>query len=234
MSTHIGAKKGEIAKIVFLSGCPLRAKYMAYRYLDNVKLVNTVRNELFYTGTYNGTPVTFGGSGMGMMSIAAYAHELFSEYGVDVIVRTGTAGGYLPEYEVGDVVIMNRAYADNRGLGELINAESTHVYYPDAEIVEKLEKSATELQIPYKTASIHSTDCFYAMRPLDETIQVTESQVIDCESYALFAVARHFGKSAATICQVSDNLVLNEFSSQLTREREFTDMYLIALNALVK
>ncbi|VEU77140.1 purine-nucleoside phosphorylase [Mycoplasmopsis columbina] len=230
MSTHIGAEKNQIANIVLLSGDPLRAKYMAYKYLDNVELVNSVRGELFFTGYFKGKKVTIGGSGMGMMSIGVYAHELYADYNVDLIIRLGSTGSYVDEINLFDVVIINRAYSDNVSIAQLTNNETTNEYFPDENASKLLKESAEELKIPYKEASVHSTDVFYAVRPLEETKKISQCQVVECESYALFAVAKKLNKKAATILQVSDSLAKMEFTDSLTRERKFTNMFEIALN----
>ncbi|WP_406616827.1 purine nucleoside phosphorylase DeoD-type [Mycoplasmopsis adleri] len=232
MSTHINAKKDEIARVCFLSGDPLRAKYMAHKYLKNVKEVSNVRNETYFTGEYNGIKVTFGGHGMGMFSIGAYAHELFTEYNVDVIIRLGATGSYYDEYNVMDTVIINRAFSDNFSVAELVNNEKTFEYFPSEEVTKKLIESAKELKIKAPVVSVHSTDVFYAVRPLEETKKITNCQVVEAESYILFAEAKRCNKKAATILQVSDSLAKMEFSDYKTRETGFTNMFEIALNAL--
>lgn len=115
-TSHISCTKGEIAKIVLLPGDPLRAKYMAEKFLDNYKLVSSVRNIYFYTGEYKGTKVTIGASGMGSASMGIYAYELFSVYDVDVIIRVGSTGSYIRELNTKDPVVVTRAYADGTWL----------------------------------------------------------------------------------------------------------------------
>lgn len=232
MSTHISAKKGEIARICFLSGDPLRSKFMAHKYLKNVKEVSSVRNENYYTGEYRGIKVTFGGHGMGMFSIGAYAHELYNEYGVDVIIRLGSTGSYYDEYNVMDTVIINRAFSDNISIAQLINKENTYEYFPDKGVTDELIKAAKKLNKKALVVSVHSTDVFYATRPLEETKKVSKCQVVEAESYALFAEAKRSNKKAATILQVSDSLAKMEFSDYKTRETGFTEMFEIALEAL--
>ena len=102
MTAHISAKKGEIAKIVLMPGDPLRAKHIADNMLDDVKLVSSVRNAFYFTGTYKGVPVTIGASGMGCPSIGIYSYELYTEYDVECIIRIGTAGAYEPSTKVYD------------------------------------------------------------------------------------------------------------------------------------
>ena len=232
MSTHISAKKGEIAKIVFLAGDPLRAKFMAKKYLSNVKEVSSVRNENYYTGEYKGHKVTFGSSGMGQFSISTYAHELYNDYDVDVIIRTGSTGAYIKDLDVMRVVIINRAYSDNTSVAQLINNESVNEYYPDKEITNKLIASAKKLHKNAYVTSVHSTDVFYGVRPLEKTIKVTGSEVIEAESFALYAEAKRSNKKAATILQVSDNIPNLVFTDSKTRETKFTDMFEVTLDAM--
>ena len=114
MSTpHNSAKKEDIAKVVLMPGDPLRAKFIAETYLKDAKLVNSVRNMFAYTGTYNGVPVTVMGGGMGMPSVGIYSYELFTEYDVDAIVRIGSAGSYLKDCKVYDVVLADSAWSES-------------------------------------------------------------------------------------------------------------------------
>jgi purine-nucleoside phosphorylase len=113
MSVHISAKAGEIAKIVLLAGDPLRAKHIADAMLQDVKLVSTTRNAFYYTGIYNGITVTIGASGMGCPSIGIYSYELYNEYGVECIIRIGTAGAYDTTTKVYDVINVEKAFSES-------------------------------------------------------------------------------------------------------------------------
>src|SRR5450432_844685 len=104
MSVHISAKPGEISKIVLMPGDPLRAKYIAEKMLDDIKLVSSTRNVYFYSGNFKGTPVTIGASGMGCPSIGIYTYELYNEYDADCIIRIGTCGAYQPTINLYDLV----------------------------------------------------------------------------------------------------------------------------------
>ena len=113
MSVHISAKNGEISKIVLIAGDPLRAKHIAEEFLEEGKLVSSTRNAFYYTGTYKGTAVTVGASGMGCPSIGIYSYELFNEYGVECIIRIGTAGGYTTDLKVYDVLNVEKAFSES-------------------------------------------------------------------------------------------------------------------------
>ena len=113
MTPHINAQKGKIAKVVLMPGDPLRAQYFAKTFLENAKLVNTVRNMLMYTGTYKGKEVTIAGSGMGQASMGIYSYELFHYYEVETIIRIGTTGAYVPELKPYDLVLVTESYSDS-------------------------------------------------------------------------------------------------------------------------
>ncbi|WP_412031572.1 purine-nucleoside phosphorylase [Metamycoplasma buccale] len=230
---HIEAKIGEIAETVLMPGDSLRAKFMAEKYLKNVKLVSSVRNALFFTGEYKNKKVTIAGSGMGMFSIGTYAQELYSEYGVNNIIRCGSAGAYSDKLNVMDVIIVNRAYSDNDSISKLTLNENQNEYFPSKELMNKLINSAKKLNKKYYVCSTNSTDVFYSIRSLEDTIKVTKSDVVEAESFALFACAKRNNKRAATILQISDSLPKGDYTDSKTREQKFTDMFEIALETLI-
>ncbi|ADV34169.1 purine-nucleoside phosphorylase [Mycoplasmopsis fermentans] len=231
---HISAQKGEIAKIVLMPGDPLRAEYMAKKFLKNPKLVSSVRNVLFYTGKYNGKDVTIGASGMGSASIGIYAYELFTVYEVETIVRVGSTGSYIKELNVKQPVLVKRAYADGTGFVELMVGNKKQENYPDLETYEKLKQTTKEMNVELKEVSCHSTDVFYGLRSLEDTIKITKCQTVDNECFALFATAQRCKKKAAALLSVSENIVTGASLSSDERLKEFSTMFLVALNALTK
>ncbi|MBZ4212774.1 purine nucleoside phosphorylase DeoD-type [Mycoplasma sp. U97] len=234
MSIHINAKRNDIARRVILSGDPLRMKYMAYKYLTDVKEVSNVRNESYYTGVYKGKRITFGSHGMGAHSAGTYATELIVEYGVDLIIRCGSASSYKPEINVLDTAIITRAYSDNLAISRLTNNELSHIYYPNKLVVDSLVDSANRLGKKYSLLSVHSADVFYSNRSILDTISETQSDIVDAESFAIFAVAKKFDKKAAAVLQISDNLPKMEYSDSITREQKFTDIFEIALDMIAQ
>ncbi len=232
MTPHINAKKGEIAKTVLMPGDPLRAKFIAEKYLDNIKLVNTVRNMFMYTGTYKGKEVTIAGSGMGQPSIGIYSFELFKFYDVDRIVRIGSAGSYKKELGLYEVFLATESYSDSSTYSELVLDEKTNVHYPSSQLNQDIEKSAHNLGIKLNKGRIHSSDVFYGSRSLEKTINDTKSDCVEMESYALFANAKKLNKQAATLVTISDNLVTKEETSSEEREKKFHKMMEIALGIL--
>lgn len=232
MTPHIEAKIGEIAKTVLMPGDPLRAKFMAERYLENVKQVNGVRNMLMYTGTYKGKDVSICGSGMGVPSIGIYSYELFKFYDVDTIIRVGSSGAYSEDLKLYDVVLVKEAYSDSTAFGELVLNESSHISYPSKDVNDKLLNSAKELDIKLHEFRTHSSDVFYSSRSFEETVKVTGAQCVEMESTGLFINAKATGKKAACLLSISDHLVTKEETTAEQRQTTFDDMIKVALESL--
>ena len=157
---HISAENGAFAKTVLMPGDPLRAKFIAETFLENPKLVTSVRNIYGYTGTYNGKEVSVMASGMGMPSIGIYSYELFTQYGVETIIRIGSAGSYTEDLKVYDVVLAESSYSESSFAKTQNGCEDT-VLYPSKETNERILAAAEKLEIPCKVARIHSSDVFY-------------------------------------------------------------------------
>ena len=148
MSTpHNGAENGAFAKTVLMPGDPLRAKFIAENFLENPQLVTSVRNVLGYTGTYNGKPVSVMASGMGMPSIGIYSFELFTQYGVETIIRIGSAGSYTADLDLYDVVVAESAYSESN-YAKTQNGCEDDVLYPSKETNERILAAAEKLGIP--------------------------------------------------------------------------------------
>lgn len=232
---HIGAKKGEIAKLVIMPGDPLRAKFIAENFLDkDWKIVSSVRNMLMITGTYQGKPVTIAGSGMGCPSMGIYSYELFSFYGVEKIVRIGTTGAYKPEIKILDTLLVTESYADSSFYREAIMGDKSQVAKPCQEMNDELEGIAKDLKIPITKGRIHCTDVFYSSIPLQERIEKSQAIAVEMETYALFTNAEKLGKKAACLVTVSDSLVTMQETTSEQREKAFTDMMKIALGYAAK
>ena len=145
MSTpHNAAAAGDFAKTVLMPGDPLRAKFIAETFLESPGLVTSVRGMLGYTGTYKGVPVSVMGSGMGMPSIGIYSWELFTQYGVENIIRIGSAGSYSPQAKVFDVVLATSAYSES-SYAKTQNGYDKDVTYPSEALCGALRKSAARL-----------------------------------------------------------------------------------------
>ena len=236
MSTpHNNANYGDIAKTVLMPGDPLRAKFIAETFLENPVLFNTVRNMFGYTGTYKGKKVSVMGSGMGMPSIGIYSYELYNEYGVENIIRIGSAGGYTKEAKIYDVILANKAYSESSYAKTQCGYESDTLY-PDAELNDKLKRAAKELNIPLQEGGIHSSDVFYRQGGSDYMKDVVEKGcvAVEMESFALFSNARVLGKKAACLVTISDSFVTPEITTAEERQTSFTNMMKIALEAAIQ
>ena len=231
MTPHVQAQKEDIAKIVLMPGDPLRAQFIAEHYLKGVKQVNSIRNMLMFTGTYKEQRITVAGSGMGVPSIGIYSYELFKFYDVDAIIRVGSSGAYSEILKLYDVVLATEAYSDSTAFAELVIGEKTHLAHPSESLNQTIIQAADSLTLPLHQARVHSSDVFYAIRPLEETIAVTGAQCVEMESYGLFTNAKATGKQAACLLSISDHLVTGEETSAHERQTAFDEMIRIALES---
>lgn len=227
MTPHNEAKKGEIAKTVIMPGDPSRAKLIAEKYLDNPKLVNSVRGILTYTGTYKGKEVTVMASGMGMASMGIYATELFNVYDVDKIIRIGTCGGLKEEVKVNDILLVDKAYTLSNFAFNLTGKE-TNIVSSSEKLNKKVLKVAKDLNIDIKSALINTSDIFYTEYKF-ESIDMLGCDAVEMETFALLFLAQHFKKEATSILTVSDNLITKE---ELTAEERLTKLHKAILLAL--
>lgn len=230
MSTpHNQANLGEIAKTVLMPGDPLRAKFLADTYLENVRQFNTVRNMFGYTGTYKGKEVSIMGSGMGMPSIGIYSYELFTQYHVEAIIRIGSCGALMENVHLRDVIIAQGACTDSR-FAHQYELPGTYSAISSFDLLEKAVTEAKNKNLSYHVGNILSSDIFYhADQGSNEKWARMGCLGVEMESYALFATAAYLGKKALTLLTVSDSLVTNEETTAQEREKTFTAMMEIAL-----
>ena len=234
MSIHISAKPGEIEKIVLLAGDPLRAKYIADNFLQNVKLVSSTRNIYFFTGTYKDKPLTVGASGMGCPSIGIYSFELFTEYEADCIIRIGTCGAYTKKMKLFDLINAETACSEST-YAECAFGYKKDQFKHQGEAFDIINKTAAELNLELKTGPIHSGDVFYrAEKDKPAIVKKYKCLAAEMEAFALFANARYLKKSAATILTVSDIIPTHEKISADEREKALLPMMNLALEAVVK
>ena len=235
MSTpHNMANIGDIAKVVLMPGDPLRAKYIAETYLDDVVQFNNVRNMFGYTGTYKGKKVSVMGSGMGMPSIGIYSFELFSQYGVEAIIRIGSAGSYREDYEIYDVVLASGAYSESN-YAKVLTGNEASITYPSAELNDLIKATAEELDLDLKEGVIHSSDIFYHTdEAYKKGIEDNNCVAVEMESFALFENARALNKKAACLLTISDSLVTHEETTAEERQTSFNKMITIALESAIK
>ncbi|MBR1474980.1 MAG: purine-nucleoside phosphorylase [Muribaculaceae bacterium] len=233
---HNNAPDGAFAKTVLMPGDPLRAKFIAETFLEDVKLVTSVRNCLGFTGKYKGVPVSVMASGMGMPSIGIYSHELYSFYGVENIIRVGSAGSYTDRLAVQDVVLADSCYSES-SYALVHNGVTDKVLYPSEEVNRVIWQTAEELGITLQTGEVHSSDVFYS-GPNAETWQsIRERTSVDCvemESFALFHNANVLGKRAACLLTISDSFISHVELTAEERQNSFRTMMTLALESAIR
>ncbi|MDO4296387.1 MAG: purine-nucleoside phosphorylase [bacterium] len=228
---HNKANKEEIAKTVLMPGDPLRAKRIADTFLKDVKVSNGVRGIYAYTGSYQGKRLTVMASGMGMPSIGIYSYELYKMYDVDTIIRIGSAGAYVPDLKLYDVVLAESVWS-NSSFAREQNGEEGQVVYPDSELNLKIRRKAQQLGIPLTLVKVHSSDVFYSEANVDNYQKIYEKtgcQCVEMESFALFHNARVLGKKAACLLTISDSFPLKVETTPEERQNAFINMMKIAL-----
>lgn len=228
---HIEVKEqGVIAKTVLMPGDPLRAKYIADTFLENVVQFNQVRNMFGFTGTYKGRRISVMGSGMGMPSIGIYSYELFAEYGVEQIIRIGSCGAYTDKLNLYDVILAKDVYSES-SFAKVQSGYQLDKIEGTKELNERLLEIAKKLNIPVVYDTIHSSDVFYRenFAEFKDIYEQHGAVAVEMESFALFANAKVLNKKAACLLTVSDSLVTHEATTSEERQNAFTKMMEIAL-----
>ena len=226
---HNTAKESQIAKAVLMPGDPLRAKYVADHYLEDVVCFNTVRNMLGYTGTYKGKRISVMGHGMGVPSMGIYSYELYNFYDVEQIIRIGSAGALQDDVNVMDVVIAMSACTDSN-YGSQYKLPGTFAPTASYELVAKAVEVAKEQGTPVHVGSVVSSDVFYSDDP-DSSAAWRKMGVLcaEMECAALFMNAARAGKQALGILTISDHIFRDEAISAEARQTSFNKMMEIAL-----
>lgn len=228
---HIEAKSpDEIAKTVLMPGDPLRAKFIAQKYLEDVKCFNQVRGMLGYTGYYKGKKVSVMGSGMGMPSAMIYYHELFAFYEVDTIIRIGTAGSLQANIGLKDIVVATAACTDsNINTGKFGNLSFCPT--PDFDLLLKTHEMAKEMGIKTHFGTVSSGDQFYGDRDPQIRQKLMDYGVLcaEMESAGLFTEARRLGKKSLAMFTISDSALTQEADASSNREKGYTQMMELAL-----
>lgn len=230
---HNSASLDQIATTVLMPGDPLRSRFIAQTLLEDPILVNDVRGIQGYTGSYKGRPLTVMASGMGMPSIGIYSYELFKFYHVDRIIRVGTAGGYIPELHLFDVVLATSAWSDS-SFARVQSGDTDEIQLPSAELNEQIRRSAQAQGIKLHDGRLHSSDVFYSDR--DDYVSTARDKhgccCVEMESFALFHTAKVLGKAAACLVSISDSFVHDELATAEQRQTALLDMLHIALGAV--
>ncbi len=234
MSTHIGAKPGEIAARVLLPGDPLRAKWIAETYLDDAKCYSNVRGMLGFTGTFEGVSISVQGSGMGMPSASIYYHELLAEYGATSLIRVGSCGALTEELQLRDVVAASASSTDSAM--NRVRFDGLVDYAPVAsfELLRAAVDAAAVLGVPMHIGQVFAADAFYTDRPdLFDKLAAYGVLAVEMESAALYTLAARFRARALTLLTVSDHIKTGAHTTAEEREQTFAQMVEIALAAMI-
>ncbi|HCW04486.1 MAG TPA: purine-nucleoside phosphorylase [Clostridium sp.] len=232
MSVHIGAKEGQIAESILLPGDPLRAKFIAETFLENPECYNEIRGMYGYTGTYKGKRVSVQGTGMGIPSISIYANELIQFYGVKNLIRVGTCGSYQESVKVRDVIIAMSACTDSAVNKLRFNGMD---FAPTAnfELLKKAYDASVAKGLNTKVGSVLSSDTFYDDDPDSWKLWAKYGiMAVEMEAAALYTLAAKYGVNGLAILTVSDHLVTGEVTTAEERQKTFTDMIEVALEAI--
>lgn len=229
---HNAAKFGDIANVVLMPGDPLRAKYIAEKYLDDAVCYNTVRSMFGYTGTYKGVKISVQGSGMGVPSMGIYSKELYEGYNVNTIIRIGSAGALVDNIKLRDIVVASVIDTDSNYFNvNIIDKESKPI--ATEELINKLCDISNEKNIDIKVGKVYTSDTFYDKRENLERYANDGSLVAEMETLALYTNAINAKKNAIAMFTVSDRLLLGESLSAEQRESSFDEMLLLALELAI-
>lgn len=230
MSIHINAQKGDIADTILLPGDPLRAKYIAENFLEDVTCYNEVRNMLGFTGTYKGKRISVQGTGMGVPSISIYIHELMEEYGVKNLIRVGTCGAIQKDVNVRDVIIAQSASTDsfqNRKMFKNFDYAPTS----DFELLLSSYNEAKKKGLDVKVGNVFTADSFYDDNGDVELMAKYGVLALEMESAALFTLSQKFDARSLAVLTVSDHVLTGEATSSEERQTTFNEMIEVSLDA---
>lgn len=236
-TAHNSANNGDIAKTVIMSGDPLRIKQMAEKYLDNYKLVNSIRGIYAYTGTYKGKELTFMAHGMGMPSAGIYVYELFKFYDVENIIRLGSCGAYTEDINLLDIILVDNSYTESE-YAYTLNNEHVSLAQSSKELNENMEKTADKLNIKLVKGNVVSTDVFdWYMTDLNKFQERIPNDLnviaAEMESFAIFYIAKLFNRKASCLLTVVDSHYKKQELSAEDRQNSLDQMTLVALDSII-
>ena len=230
---HIYATPDDIAKTVLMPGDPLRAKFVAENFLEEPVLFNNVRGIQGYTGKYKGERVSVMASGMGMPSIGIYSYELFAFFGVENIIRIGSAGSMSPDVKVRDLVFGMGA-CTNSSFASQYNLPGTFAPTADFDLLRRSVDIAERMGLNYHVGQLFSSDVFYNDDPtVTERWRKMGVLAVEMEAAALYMNAARLGKRALAVCTISDSLITGESLSAEERQNSFREMMEVALECAI-
>jgi purine-nucleoside phosphorylase len=233
LSIHINAKKGEIAETILLPGDPLRAKYIAENFLENITCYNEVRNMLGFTGTYKGHRISVQGTGMGVPSISIYITELMQEYDVQKLIRVGTCGALQKDVKVRDVILAQSASTDSK-MNEIIFNGLDFAPTANFDLLFKAYNAGLQAGLNLKVGNVFTADMFYSDENQNEKLARYGVLAVEMETAALYTLAAKFNRQALSVLTVSDHILTGEITSAEERQTTFNDMIKVALEAAIQ
>ena len=230
---HIEAQPGDFAETVLMPGDPLRAKFIADNFLDDVKCVTKVRNMFGYTGTYKGKRISVMGSGMGVPSISIYATELYRDYGVEKIIRIGSCGAIRDDIKIRDIVIGMAASTDSNVNRQRIS-NVDFAACADFSLLKSVVDTAEKMGKAVHVGNIFTADLFYTPQPeIFATLEKYGVLAVEMEAAGLYGVAAEYGKKALTVLTVSDHIKTGEQTTAEERQTTFKDMMELTLESIL-
>ena len=233
MSIHINAKKGDIADTILLPGDPLRAKYIAETFFEDVVQYNEVRNMFGYTGTYKGKRISVQGTGMGVPSISIYVQELMNDYDVQKLIRVGTCGAIQKDVKVRDVILAQSASTDS-SLNKVLLDDLNFAPTANFDLLYKAFNVGNEAGLNLKVGNVFTADLFYNENAQYEKWADHGVLAVEMETAALYTLAAKFGRQALSVLTVSDHIITGEATSSEERQTTFNDMIVVALEAAIQ
>lgn len=235
MSIHIGAKKGEIADTILLPGDPLRAKFIAENYFENVVQYNKVRGMYGFTGTYKGKRISVQGTGMGVPSISIYVNELIQEYDVKTLIRVGTCGSMQDDVHIRDVILAQGATTDSQ-VNRMVFGGIDYAPLAHFELLKNAYEIAREKGLTTHVGNVFTSDSFYRDngRETNELLARYNVIAVEMETSALYTLAAKFNRRALSILTVSDHVFTGEQTTAEERQTSFQQMMELALETAMK
>ncbi|WP_018930811.1 purine-nucleoside phosphorylase [Gracilibacillus lacisalsi] len=235
MSVHIGAKKGDIADTILLPGDPLRAKYIAENFLENVTCYNEVRGMYGFTGTYKGKDISVQGTGMGVPSISIYVNELIQSYDVQNLIRVGTCGAIQKDVQVRDVILASTSSTDSQ-MNRMVFGGIDYAPTADFDLLKKAYDTGVEKGLSLRVGNVFTSDSFYRdnMKELLALLDQYNVLAIEMETTALYTLAAKHNRNALSVLTVSDHIITGEETTAEERQTTFNDMIEVSLDAAIK
>ena len=228
-TAHNEAKIEDIAKTVIMPGDPLRSKFIAENFLEDVRLVNNVRGIQGYTGLYKGVPVTVMASGMGNATMGIYSYELFKFYNVDNIIRVGSIGAMNKDIRIKELILTDKCFTNTNYNNFYINNGGEGYINGSSKLLNLAQELAVNNGMRYHIGKVLCSDTFYTDEDEVSKAQKNNLLGVEMESAALYLNAQRLNKNALCICTVSNNLITGEETSSEERQLAFTDMMKLAL-----